>query len=69
MIETIELPAEIVEFDLPDALQSRLKGLLDRQDDGEILSIAEREEAEGLVALADFLTLLRLRANRVRHED
>ena len=66
MAETIELPAEIVDFDLPMALQARLESLLNRQDDGEVLSVAEREEAEGLVAVTDFLTLLRLRAHRIQ---
>jgi len=38
--------------------------LLDRQDAGTVLTDDEREEAEGLVALAELLTLLRLRAAR-----
>jgi len=42
-----------------------LQSLLDRQDDGLPLSTAEREEAEGLVDLAEFLSLLRLREERM----
>jgi hypothetical protein len=37
---------------------------LDRQDSGEPLTAAERDEAEGLANLAEFLTLLRLRMER-----
>jgi hypothetical protein len=38
--------------------------LLDRQDQGTPLNAAERKEAEGLVELAEMLSLLRLRASR-----
>jgi hypothetical protein len=65
MPKTIELPIELVHFQLPTAVQTRLQFLLDRQDAGYALSTAERAEAEGLVELADFLSLLRLRAVRV----
>lgn len=60
----VELPADLNRFQLPMAVAARLKSLLDRQDAGERLSSAERQEAEGLVDLADFLALLRLRAER-----
>ncbi|HKI37037.1 MAG TPA: hypothetical protein VKA46_34610 [Gemmataceae bacterium] len=60
----IDLPADLARFRLPQALASRLQTLLDRQDSGQPLTAQEREEAEGLVDLADFLTLLRLRAER-----
>lgn len=66
MVGMIELPAELARFELPEAVQSRLQSLLDRQDAGEQLTVAERNEAEGLVELAEFLTLLRLRAIPVR---
>jgi hypothetical protein len=62
MIEMIEFPADLVRFDLPAAVSARLQTLLDRQDSGDDLSADERQEAEGLVELAEFLTLLRLRA-------
>ena len=42
--------------------QMRLQHLLDKQDDGEALTEAERREAEGLVDLAEALTLRQLRA-------
>ena len=60
----IELPGELDRFRLPGAVEVRLQTLLDRQDSGQPLSAAEREGAEGLVNLAELLTLLRLRAER-----
>jgi hypothetical protein len=65
MLETIEIPVELVHFQLPNAVQARLQYLLDKQDDGEPLTPEERQEAEGLVELAEFLSLLQLRSNRV----
>lgn len=65
MPEVIEVPIELARFQLPQAVQSRLQRLLDRQDEGDALSIAERQEAEGLVELSEFLSLLRLRSTRV----
>lgn len=65
MSETIEVPVSLMQFQLPEALQRRLQGLLDRQDSGGDLSEFEREEAEGLVEMAEFLSLLRLRSQRV----
>jgi len=65
MIRTIEIPVELALYKLPDAVQARLQSLLDQQDAGTSLTTAERSEAEGLVALAEFFTLLNLRvANR-----
>jgi hypothetical protein len=61
-MEIVQLPAELARFELPDAVQSRLQDLLDRQDSGANLTPAERQEAEGLVEIAEFLALLRLRA-------
>jgi hypothetical protein len=60
----IDLPADLARFRLPEAVAARLHDLLDRQDSGQTLTPKEREEAEGLVNLAEFLTLLRLRAER-----
>ena len=62
----MEIPEDLARFRLPDGVNSRLHSLLDRQDRGEALSLAERDEAEGLVSLAEFLSLLRLRAERMR---
>jgi hypothetical protein len=65
MSEVIEIPAELTYFKLPNAVQERLQFLLDRQDAGEQLIPTERQEAEGLVELAEFLSLLSLRSQRV----
>jgi hypothetical protein len=65
MPEVIEIPIELTQFQLPSAVQARLQQLLDRQDQGDSLSQAERQEAEGLVDLSEFLSLLHLRAQRV----
>lgn len=56
---------ELVRFELPPAVQNRLQSLLDRQDNGEELTPAEREEAEGLVELVEFLSLLKLRSQQL----
>ncbi len=60
----LDLPSDLARFRLPAGLSDRLQFLLDRQDAGHTLSAAERAEAEGLVAVAELLTLLRLRAER-----
>ena len=64
MAETVEIPIELTRFQLPPAVHDRLQFLLDRQDQGESLSQAEQQEAEGLVELAEFLSLLQLRSAR-----
>ena len=61
----VDLPADLARFRLPEAVAARLRALLDRQDSGQPLTAQERDEAEGLVSLAEFLTLLRLRAERM----
>ena len=61
----VDLPADLERFHLPDGVAARLKSLLDQQEAGLPLSDKEREEADGLVNLAEFLTLLRLRAERM----
>mgnify|MGYP006272402659 FL=1 len=65
MPEIVEIPLELTRFELSPAVQSRLQFLLDRQDEGYTLSQAERQEAEGLVELMEFLSLLQLRSTRV----
>ena len=62
----LEVPDDLARFRLPPGVQARLQALLDRQDDGVTLTTAERQEAAGLVNLADLLSLLRLRAERAR---
>ena len=61
----VELPDDSARFRLPEAVASRLQALLDRQESGQPLTAQEREEAEGLVDLSEFLTLLRLRVERL----
>jgi hypothetical protein len=58
----LTMQGDLKQFRLPKAVNRRLQDLLDKQDRGEGLSKAERQEAEGLVELAETLSLLRLRA-------
>ena len=60
----LPVPAGLAHFKLPAGVQRRLKKLLDQQDAGTALTAAERREAEGLVEMAEFLSLLKLRANK-----
>ncbi|MCE7989365.1 MAG: hypothetical protein DYG89_50065 [Caldilinea sp. CFX5] len=69
MLKTIEIPVSLAHFRLPDAVQARLQHLLDQQDSGKKLTAEERREAEGLVQLAEFLSLLNLRAARMDLEN
>ncbi len=63
MVE-MEMPDDLKRFFLPPAVEARLQALLDRQDAGGPLTDEERHEAEGLVNLAEMLSLLRLRSER-----
>lgn len=65
----IEMPPSISKFKLPKGVNNRLQDLLDRQDSGKKLTAAEKSEAEGLVDLAEMLSLLNLRSKRVRRES
>ncbi len=58
----LELPEHLDRFRLPRGVDERLQELLDRQDRGQELTLPERREVEGLVDLAESLSLLRLRA-------
>jgi hypothetical protein len=60
----IEVPEDLARLHLPEGVDRRLQALLDKQDGGTPLTPDEQAEAEGLVDLADLLTLLRLRASR-----
>jgi hypothetical protein len=62
----IEVPGDLARFQLPEGVQRRLQELLDKQDAGQALTAQEQSEAEGLVDMADLLSLLRLRAERFR---
>ena len=60
----LEIPDDLARFRLPPGVNARPTALLDRQDRGMALTVDERSEAEGLVDLAELLTMLRLRAER-----
>lgn len=64
----IDYPGDLPRLRLPAGVQARLIELLDRQDQGQPLTDAERDEAEGLVTLAETLSLLKLRAERAADE-
>jgi hypothetical protein len=61
----IEMPDGWEKFRLPDGLHRRLQDLLDRQDQGQTLTSAEQDEAQGLVDISEWLSLLRLNAKRI----
>lgn len=65
----LEVPGDLKRFTLPAGVKHRLQTLLDRQDQGEVPSPDERSEAEGLVDLAELLSLLKLRARRLGKID
>jgi len=65
----IEMPDDLPRLHLPDGVKDRLQSLLDKQDRGEALTVAERQEAEGLVTVSELLSLLRLRALRGQKEN
>jgi hypothetical protein len=62
------MPAGMEEFRFPAALIRRLHELLNRQDGGSQLTAAEREQADELVNLADWLSLLKLRSTIVSQD-
>ena len=57
----LDLPDDLAQLRLPLAVNARVRELLDRQDSGIPLKETERREADGLVELAEVLTLPRLR--------
>ena len=67
----LEMPSDLSRFSLPEGVQQRLQSLLDKQDQGKGkgLTPAEREEAVGLVDLAELLSLIKLRARRAAGTD
>lgn len=64
----LEMPEALDRFALPVGVDERLQHLLGRQDRGDDLTPAERMEAEGLVDLADMLSLLKLRTQKIWNE-
>ena len=61
----IDVHEDLARFRLPAGVQQRLQALLDKQDEGHALTVPEQAEAEGLVNLAELLSLLRLRTERL----
>ena len=59
----VELNGALARLALPEGVDRRLHALLDKQDRGEALTDDERAEAEGLVEVAELLSLLKLRAS------
>ncbi len=59
------MPDDLARFRLPDGVGHRLQELLDKQDAGQPLTPDEKREADGLVDLAELLSLLRLRSERL----
>ncbi len=64
VVVELDMPGDLKQFRLPRGVDRRLQQLLNKQSRTGKLSAAERKEAEGLVDLAEMLTLLRLRAER-----
>jgi len=64
----VDMPTDLEKFQLPPGVNQRLQALLDKQDQDGPLTAAERQEAEGLVELAELLSLLRLRSQRMVQE-
>ncbi len=62
----VELPDDPNKLRLPDGVHERLQRLLDKQDEGMPLTLEERREAEGLVEVAELLSLLKGRAELAR---
>ena len=62
----MDLPGDLQRLRLPAGVQHRLDELLDKQEGGAALTPAERDEAEGLVDMAELLSLLRLKAERAQ---
>jgi hypothetical protein len=60
----VEVPADLRCYRFPKALDRRLQDLLDKQDRAGKLTRAERREAEGLVQVAEMLSLLKLKVER-----
>lgn len=62
MSQQVSIQIEIPLLRFPKGVNRRLQQLLDKQDCGDRLTVAERQEAEGLVELSQLVWLLRLRA-------
>ena len=60
----IDMPGDGNRFRLPEGVDARLQRLLDKQDSTGELTKEEKREAEGLVELAEMMSLLNLRIKR-----
>ncbi len=65
-IRALALPDESVEGDalrlsLPSGVATRLRSLLARQDAGKTLTVAEHAEAQGLLDIAEYFVVQRMR--------
>jgi hypothetical protein len=58
----LRMPEELASLHFPKGLDRRLQQLLDKRDRLGELSTAEQSEAEGLISVAEMLTLLQLKA-------
>ena len=56
MVETIEIPADLVWQKLPDSLHARLHHLLDKQDVG--AGLTPEEQSEAAAELMNLTTLI-----------
>ena len=65
IILQVEMPEGMEQFRLPEGVNHRLQTLLDKQDAGGQLTPNERKEAEGLVALSEWLSLLQSQSQRL----
>jgi len=65
----LDLPSDWEKFRLPHALDVRLQELLDRQDLTGKLTKAEQSEAQALTELAEMLSLMKLRAERISRDN
>lgn len=69
MLIEMDMPETLEALRLPSAVNRRLQHLLNRQDRGDDLTAEERREADGLVDVAELLSLLRLRVRHVVRES
>ena len=65
---TVPMPAGLAKLRFPKALEDRLHFLLDEQGRKGKLTAAEKREAEGLVQMANMLSILKLGA-QVRAQE
>lgn len=65
VVVRLQMPDDLKQLRFPKALNRRLHDLLDKQNALGKLSRVEREEAEGLVEMAEIVSLLRLRTQRL----